>query len=229
MEALQLRLDLNKNFFIRDPQNTELGKRIVGEGTLLISAIGFENFTFKKLSIKIGSAEASIYRYFENKHKFLIYLIARYWAWMEFKIDYNTNNIDGAEEKLDAALNVISHKAEADFTFPEIDESLLQKIVIAETDKIYLTKQVDEDNKIGLFKGYKSLCHKIAAMVTEINPDYKYPRALASTLLEASHQQIFFAQHLNSLTEVNDLRDPFGQNYGFLKSLVCNAINTVHE
>jgi hypothetical protein len=32
-----------------------------------------------------------------------------------------------------------------------------------------LTRQVDEDNKEGLFRGFKSLCKKIADIVKEIN------------------------------------------------------------
>ncbi|WP_258103890.1 TetR/AcrR family transcriptional regulator [Marinoscillum sp. MHG1-6] len=225
MTAIQLRLDLNKNLFLRDPQNTELGKRIVGEGTQLISEIGFEGFTFKKLSERISSTEASIYRYFENKHRLLVYLIARYWAWIEFKIDYETNNLIVPQEKLEAALRVITHRAQADITFPEIDEGALQKIVIAETDKIYLTKQVDQDNQVGLFKGYKSICKKISDIMLEINPGFKYSRALSSTLLEASHQQIFFSQHLKSLTEIDANGDPFQQNYEFMKTLLSNALN----
>ena len=49
--------------------------------------IGFESFTFKKLAAKIESTEASVYRYFENKHKLLIYLVSWYWNWVEYRLD----------------------------------------------------------------------------------------------------------------------------------------------
>jgi AcrR family transcriptional regulator len=43
----------------------------VKNGLILINKIGFEEFTFKKLSIEISTTEASIYRYFENKHQII--------------------------------------------------------------------------------------------------------------------------------------------------------------
>ncbi|MDH5608082.1 MAG: TetR/AcrR family transcriptional regulator, partial [Cyclobacteriaceae bacterium] len=41
----------------------------------MIAQIGFERFNFKKLSTTINSTEASVYRYFKNKHQLLDYLI----------------------------------------------------------------------------------------------------------------------------------------------------------
>ena len=37
-----------------------------------------EEFTFRKLAQKINTTEASVYRYFENKHRLLIYILAWY-------------------------------------------------------------------------------------------------------------------------------------------------------
>ena len=56
----------------------------------MIDQLGFEQFTFKKLARAIGSTEASVYRYFDNKHRLLTYLIAWYWKWMEYQINYRT-------------------------------------------------------------------------------------------------------------------------------------------
>lgn len=224
-----LQIKLNEVLFVKDPQSTELGKRIIDESIRMISKLGFEAFTFKKLSIEIESTEASIYRYFESKHRLLVYLITWYWAWLEYNIDYQTNNILDPKVKLEAALRIISFKKELDSAFPDVDEASLQKIVISESDKVYLTKQVDEDNKEGLFKGYKTLCKKISSMVTEINPDYLYPNALISTVLEACNQQIFFAEHLPSLTESSQAEDSFKSNFDFLKSLVFDSITPRNE
>jgi hypothetical protein len=94
-----------------------------------------------------------------------------------------------------------------DPTFADIDEAALHRIVIAESNKTYLTKHVDKDNKQGLFRGYKDLCKHIADIVKEYNPEYPYAHALISTAIGASHQQTFFAQHLPSLTEI-DKNDP---------------------
>ena len=63
-----LKITINENIFLKDPESSDLGKRIVENSILLIDEIGFDDFTFKKLGAKIGSNESSIYRYFENKH-----------------------------------------------------------------------------------------------------------------------------------------------------------------
>ena len=96
---------------------------------------------------------------------------------------------------------------------------------MAESDKVYHTKQVDAENSDGLFKGFKSLCSLIASFVKEANPKFMYPHALISTMLEASHQQVFFARHLPSLTEL-DRDDPNmdNMNKNFLTHMVLNAI-----
>lgn len=221
-----LQLQINSNFYLRDPQETELGRKIIRNTISLIDELGFEGLTFKKLAQAIDSTEASIYRYFENKHRLLNYLIAWYWNWLEYKIDFETNNIKEPEKRLEIALRLVSEKKIQDPSFPDIDEAALYRIVIAESDKTYLTKQVDEDNKEGFFRGFKSLCKKVAGMVKEINPKFAYPHSLVSTMLEASHQQLFFAQHLPSLTELDgsDEEKYHEQLYNFLKTMVFNSI-----
>ncbi len=221
-----LRLLMNPNLFLRDPQETELGRKILEDSILLIDELGFEKFTFKKLALKIESTEASIYRYFENKHKLLVYLNSWYWSWVEYRIDFSTQNILNVADRLEIALKIISEKKVKDPFFPQIDEEALDRIVIAESDKAYQTKQVDEDNKEGLFLGYKSLCHKIATYIVEINPEFKYPNSLVSTVLQASHQQLFYAQHLPSLTDfTGDSTCANAQNKEFLKEIVFKAIS----
>jgi AcrR family transcriptional regulator len=73
--AVSIKIKLSKKLYLRDPESSELGRNIVSNSVKLIDQLGFEAFTFKKLATEIHSTEASIYRYFENKHKFLIYLI----------------------------------------------------------------------------------------------------------------------------------------------------------
>lgn len=218
-------IQLSDKLYCKDPQSTELGKKIVLHSIKLISELGFEAFTFKKLSVIIESTEASIYRYFDNKHRLLVYLIAWYWAWMEFKIEYETHHLTNPVEQLDRIIKLITEKKVPDDTFPDIDEEALNKIVLAESDKTYLTKQVDKDNKNGLFKGYKSLCDHIAELIIQINPNFTFARALATTALEASNQQVFFAEHLPSLTELSQLDDPYSANYHFVKNMIFKTID----
>ncbi|GAK93236.1 hypothetical protein JCM19298_1955 [Nonlabens ulvanivorans] len=75
-----LKVQINDKIFVKDPESSELGQRIISNSITMIHEMGFEQFTFKKLGKLIGSNESSIYRYFENKHKLLLYLTSWYWG-----------------------------------------------------------------------------------------------------------------------------------------------------
>ena len=82
----RLSIKINDRIFLKDPESSDLGKKIISGGIDLIDEIGFEAFTFRKLGAAIKSPEASIYRYFENKHKLLVYLSSWYWNWTEYRL-----------------------------------------------------------------------------------------------------------------------------------------------
>ena len=196
-----LRVDLNDKLYLRDPQGTDLGRRLLAESVLLIDEIGFEQFTFKKLAQRIESTEASLYRYFENKHKLLVYLVSWHWACLSYQIRFHTHNVVDARERLRLALGILTRAHQDDPATPQLDEAALYRIVVNEACKSYLTKEVDDDNRAGLFREYKQLAAGLVAVVQEINPAYAFPHALVSTLLESARMQLFFAQHLPSLTD----------------------------
>ncbi|MGB3183063.1 MAG: TetR/AcrR family transcriptional regulator [Cyclobacteriaceae bacterium] len=220
-----IQIRVNEKLYLKNPEDTELGRRIVDHGIKLIDRIGFEQFTFKKLAKEIASTEASVYRYFENKHKLLTYMVSWYWSWLEYQVDYQTHNIDDAEKRLKIALRVLAESSSFDPQFSHIDETALHRIVVSESSKSYLTKGVDKDNKEGFFKSYKSLCNKIAAIVTDVNPDFAYPRAMTSTMIESAHQQIFFSHHLPALTELKVDREGNEAVAGYLEYMVMNLLN----
>lgn len=223
--ATSVQLHLNHQSYLREPESTELGRKIISESIRLIDELGLEDFTFKKLAIEIGSTEASVYRYFENKHKLLVYLVSWYWAWVDYWVTFETNNIDDPRECLSRAISVISRSSRNDPDTAYIDEAALHRIVVAEASKVYLTKAVDADNKEGYFMEYKRLCKHIADMVLALAPHYPYPHALVSTILEAAHQQVFFAQHLPSLTNIQRHGQPEAETSAFLQHLIFSAIN----
>ncbi len=201
--AVTIQIKLNEKLYLRDPQDTKLGRKIIEHSILLIDEIGFEDFTFKKLADRINSTEASIYRYFENKHRLILYLLSWYWEWVKFSIEFNTANIADPKRKLELALDTILDAARPNPSIDFVDESVLHRIVISEATKSYRTKLVDTENKQGFFLTYKALCKTIADILTEINPNYPYPRSLASTLLEMSNDHVYFAEHLPSLTNIS--------------------------
>ena len=192
----------------------------------MIENLGFELFTFKKLGVEIGSTEASIYRYFENKHKLLIYLIDWYWTWLEYKIDFHINNIKDPAERLRVCLLRLSEEKAFDPTVAYVDERALERIVSAEFEKTFLTKQVDADNKEGLFLPYKSLCNKIASVIKEVSPRYEFPNSLASTVLLTMKHQLYYAQHLPSLSDIKyDPKKQYKKLYTLLENLVFKTIH----
>ena len=95
------KIQINPKIFVKDPETSELGRNILENSIILIDEIGFEAFTFKKLGEKIQSNESSIYRYFDNKHKLLVYLTSWYWSWMEYRMAFATTNVLNPIEKLE--------------------------------------------------------------------------------------------------------------------------------
>ncbi|MDQ3395562.1 MAG: TetR/AcrR family transcriptional regulator [Bacteroidota bacterium] len=219
---VSISIKVDEKVYLKDPESTELGRKIVKHGIELIDELGLESFTFKKLAEKIGSTEATVYRYFISKHMLLIYLISWYWNWLEYRLVFATNNITSPEDRLKIAIRILSGKITNDQNFSHIDEAILQKIVVAESAKAYLTKEVDENNKEGFFHSYKRLCKQFSDIVLEINPNYKYPASLFSTISESAHFQNFFAHHLPSLTNVKKGSDQL--LIEFLTDLVFSAI-----
>ena len=186
---------MNEGLFLRNPERTELGKNIIKHSIQLIFKNGIEGFTFKKLAEDIGTTEASIYRYFENKHKLLIYLTSWYWSWVEFQIGFHTHNIKDPILKLKRVITLLAASIENDEQTSYVNESILHQIIIAEGSKAYLTKQVGDDNKQHFFKPYKDLCAIIGNIILECSPQYKYPKSLASTIIEMAHFQNFFMKN----------------------------------
>jgi AcrR family transcriptional regulator len=220
---LQLKINMNPKLYLRDPEQSALGKSIIQQSIGMIHDMGFEDFTFKKLATKIGTTEASIYRYFENKHRLLTYLIAWFWTWMEYQIVYHTNNVVPSQEKIRIIIRLLTSQLKDEFTFEHIDKSQLYQIAVTEGSKPYLTKNVTQDNTNRLFKPYKDLCARIAAIFTEYNPDYAYPRSLSSTLLEMAHYQQYFKHHLPSLTDFGNDEDD-SRIHLFLEQLVFSSL-----
>lgn len=223
MERLlqSVKIGINEKIYLKDPESSDLGKRIIEHSILMINEMGFESFTFKKLGTKIGSNESSIYRYFENKHKLLLYLTSWYWGWLEYQLVFATNGINNPSEKLNKAIEIMTRATKEDSVFSHINEVLLNKIVINEYSKSYLTKEVDTENKEGYFVIYKRLVNRISKMIQAVDSDYAYPSSLASTVLEGSLHQHFLKNHFSSLTDCHNQDDP--TNY-FLQ-LVFSSLN----
>ncbi|MEM9887535.1 MAG: TetR/AcrR family transcriptional regulator [Bacteroidota bacterium] len=225
MAQIKIMLNVSEQLFLRDPQQTKLGKRIVRNGIILIDEIGFECFTFKKLASKIKSTEASIYRYFENKHFFFVYLVNWYWEWTSFRISFNTMNINNPKDKLRQIIHTIVDTSQKRASIDFVDTDILHRIVVTEGTKAYHGKDVDAENKMGFFLSYKALCKKIANIILEIREDYSYPKALASTLIETANNNIYFAEHLPRLTDIKFAKNFHTEIEKMLENIIFNALD----
>jgi AcrR family transcriptional regulator len=201
-------ITVNPKLYVKNPETSDLGKKIISQSIILIDEIGFENFTFKKLGEQIGSNESSIYRYFESKHKLMLYLSSWYWGWMEYRMVFSTTNIADPMEKLKRAITIVTEKVEDDNTTQHVNEGILNKIIIAEFTKTLLTKEVDEENKEGFFLIYKSVINRLIAIIEEVNPTYTFAKSLASSIVEGSLHQHFLKEHLKTITNCNEKNSP---------------------
>jgi AcrR family transcriptional regulator len=202
-----IKISVPEKIYIKDPETSELGKKIIEKSIIQINEIGFDNFTFKKLGTLIGSNESSIYRYFESKHKLLLYLTSWYWAWIEYQMVLETHSLSNNEEKLKKAIQVVTRTTKEDSNFSHVNEVILNRIIINENSKSFLTQEVDQENKEGYFIIYKRVVHRLKDMILEINPNYKFASSLASTIIEGSLHQHFLKDHFTSITDCNNDED----------------------
>ncbi|CAL2078166.1 TetR/AcrR family transcriptional regulator [Tenacibaculum sp. 190524A05c] len=199
-----IKIEVPEGVYIKNPESSELGKKIVQNSIVIIDEIGFENFTFKKLGKLIGSNESSIYRYFESKHMLLIYLSSWYWRWIEYQLVIETFSIKDTKEKLIQAIEVVTRTTKEDKNFSHINEILLNKIIINENSKSYLTKSVDSENKQGYFLPYKRVVRRLASIISDHNSDYEFPLTLASSITEGALHQQFLKLHFTTITNCNN-------------------------
>lgn len=200
--SVKIKIDLNDGLYLKDPQDSKLGKKIIQFSIEMIYEMGFESFNFKKLATKINSTEASIYRYFENKHLLLLYLVNWYWEWVNFLINSNTKNIESPKKKIEIVIHSLVFATTDNPLVEFIDESKLHKIVVFEGTKAYHTFNVNKENSLGLFRSYKELTANIASIILENNATFKYPKTLASNLFEMANNQLYFSKYLPKLTDI---------------------------
>lgn len=220
----QVTFKLNDKLYLRDPESTELGKQIIKSAIDLIYELGFEHFTFKKLALEMHTTEATLYRYFENKHRLLLYILNWYWSYMEFLVMFKLQNITESRTKLEAIVELLTHDLPESSGGLDYNKKYLNQIVLAESSKVYLVKEVEEINKEAVFKPYKDLCATIAEVIKSFQPNYRFPHSLSSTLIETSHSQQYFTKYLPRLTDIHS-EERNGFTSRFLNDLLFRVLD----
>lgn len=196
-----IKIELNPHLFQKDPESSELGRKILSKSLQMIDEMGLESFTFGKLAKALCTTESSIYRYFESKHKLLLYFYNWYWSWIDLQLAFNTHNLTDPKTKLRKAIEVICKPTSEDKKQHTLNFDQLVNIVISESSKAYLTKDVDTENKFGLFLTFKKVSRRLAEIMEEIKPGFDYGNTLASTSIVGILHQQYFAMHMPSLSD----------------------------
>jgi AcrR family transcriptional regulator len=218
-----LKVNVSEGLFQIDPFTSKLGRKIILNSVDLITDLGFEKFTFKKLGESIGSPEASIYRYFKSKNQLLYFLISWYWGWMEYRLILEITNIPSPTVRLEKSIALVLSNTNKNLIIEDVDMNKLHQIIISESIKTYLNKDVDNANKEGAFLNYKQFVERVSKIINEINPDYKFPQMLLTTIVEGAHLQSFFGEHLPRLTNKQNTSDYISDFYITLAKQSINS------
>jgi hypothetical protein len=105
----------------------------------------------------------------------------------------------------------------------QVNPKFLRQLVINEGFKSFLNKNVDDDNKLLLFKPYKDYCHYLAECISEIDAAYPFARSLSTTFIEMSHSMEFYKEHLPSMINIAD-KEHSTDVLSFLKSLTSSQL-----
>jgi AcrR family transcriptional regulator len=219
---LSIQILMNERLFLRDPEATELGRRILQHGLAMMQELGLEDMTFKKLATRIGTTEASIYRYFENKHRLLAYFAMWHWSWLEYQVVFHTQNVDDPKRKLELVITLLTAGLDDGMKETKFDKKTLESVLMREGLKVFFTGQVKEDQQKQIFKPYEDFVARLANFIKDYCPTYNHPHALANTVVEVANRQPFFAKNIPALTNGKEMNT-------FLTQILFGVLDTFEK
>lgn len=204
MEELlkNIKIQVSDKLYLQNPDSKVLGKLIIQHSINLIDEIGYEAFTFKKLGVKIGSPESTIYRYFKNKKQLLIYITSWYWGWVECRLIFFTNNIISPQKRLELAIKIITESVKKHAGYPYIDEIKLNRVIISESLKAIHSKEVNEGSCEIYFQAYNKVVERISGIILDVSPGFEYSHTMVTTIIEGVHFQKFYSSHVPVLADI---------------------------
>lgn len=193
---------LHESLYLKDPESSEIGRDILRVSVEMIAESGLEAFTFRKLARSLSSTESTVYRYFHNKQQLMMYLASWYWSVLEWQLAFATANVEDPARQMEKALEVLSVPMANLSETPHIDEALLHRIVASESFKAFVLKSLDKKERTGYFQAYHSLVDRLSRIIDNQKKKHSHPKALACTLVETAHYQVFLQSHLPELTDI---------------------------
>ncbi|MGE0568274.1 MAG: TetR/AcrR family transcriptional regulator [Bacteroidia bacterium] len=205
--------DINSNLFVKNPSDTELGRKIVGKGLQLVHKLGIENFNFKKLAENINTTEASVYRYFKDKHQFVLYLNAWYWRYILFLVEFELKSEQKPIDKLNTVLSILYNKQKFKFKSEILDILLLRELMLSESVRLIYTQNIESINKQNLLSDQIKYLEIVKDIIKNINPKIKFPLAIATTMVESIQIQHHLISHGLPLTDIPSNESKYISNY----------------
>lgn len=215
-----LRMDVNSGLYKKDPLSSKVGRKILNATPELVLQLGIDQFTFKKLAVEINITEGAVYRYFENKHRLLLYLLSWYWKWLEHCLVLELTNMTDNDAKLNKCLTRVIEGPpfkESDF----FNLHTLRDVIIEESVKAYFGKEVYKQEKKPFYSGFLDFVTRFAETVKENNPGYPHPKILSVMIIESIIQQQYYERHLPELT---DLSGDLKTQTSFFKNVIIKTI-----
>lgn len=176
--------------FVKNPRESELGMKILHKGTEMLAKEGIDSFNFKKLAIAIQTTEASAYRYFDNKHKFLLYVINIYYGWMEYSIAVAEYEEKKTENKIKRAIESIIAPNHMPVDNVEFAKNI-RKVAIQEGVKLHFNLHIKDEIKNGSMTCYSRLTQRLSGLIRNIAPHYQFSEPLANLVIESVFHQLF--------------------------------------
>lgn len=130
--------------------------------------------------------------------------------------------ISSPQGKLVKAIEILTQEVIQDSNFSHINEVVLNKIVISEYSKSYLTKEVDAENKEGYFAIYKRLVLRLKDMIIEVHPGYSYPTSLSSMIIEGALHQHYLKDHFTAITDCGKTVTPTAYFLDLIDQLIIS-------
>lgn len=181
-------LQVSENFYLRNPNTTALGKKMIARAIQIIDEVGYSQFTFKILALSINSVEASIYRYFENKEHMLFYMVATYWTATNFRVKFYTQMLRSHEERVYTTIDVLTGIQSAAVPGLDFDQyEALQRI--ARKNYFYaLTILRNKDNgkelEDELFRVSKEIQDHLSTSIRKLAPSFQHSDLMADTIIK---------------------------------------------
>lgn len=227
MEFIEVQTGLGHegSAFLKDPDSSETGREIIRHGASMMASHGVESFTFRKLAAQAGITEATVYRYFSNKHQMLMYLLNRYWNALEYRAMQETVHINDPLERLGRLAELLTVPV-ASTAADHAMAADLYSIAMSESIKVHLGTETGSDWQKGMLNGYARITGLVAETLKVARPLYPYPHAWAATFVDSAMQQQFLLRHLPDLTEIEPSKASLT---AFLRSLIPNSAAQTDE